>query len=387
MENNIIYFDNSASTKVRKEAIDILVKVMEDDYANPSAKHKGGMQAENYIKESAKIIAKTLKVEEKEIVFTSGGTESNNMALIGTALANKKRGKHIITTGIEHPAVHKPLLFLEENGFELTVLPVNKDGKISLDDLKNAIRKDTILVSTMYVNNEIRAIEPVEEISKLIKSINEDIIYHVDAIQAYTKLKIEPKKQGIDLLSVSGHKLHAPKGVGFLYINKKIKCSPIILGGGQQAGMRAGTINVNGIAALGEAIKYDFKDFDEKLEKIKNIKDYISKEILKIEGTKLNSKLGYESAVQIVSASFKDIRAEVLLHALEEKGIYVSSGSACSSNHPGISGTLKGIGLENEYLDSTIRISLSEFSTMDEAKYLIDILLSIVPTLRKFVRK
>lgn len=387
MDKNTIYFDNSASTKVRKEAIDILLKVMTEDYSNPSAKHRGGMEAEFYIKESAKIIAKTLKVEEKEIIFTSGGTESNNMALIGAAYANKRRGKHIITTSIEHPAVHKPLLFLEENGFELTILPVNSDGKIDLEELKNAIREDTIIVSTMFVNNEVGAIEPVEKISKLIKGINKDIIYHVDAIQAYTKLKIEPKKQGIDMLSVSAHKLHAPKGVGFLYINKDIKCLPIIFGGGQQAGMRSGTINVNGIAAMGEAIKYDFINLDAKLEHMKNIKDYISSEILKIEGTKLNSKFGYESAVQIVSASFKDIRAEVLLHALEEKNIYVSSGSACSSSHPGISGTLKGIGLTKEYLDSTIRISLSEFSTMEEAKKLIEVLNDLVPVLRKFVRK
>ncbi len=387
MDKEIIYFDNSASTKVRQEAVDMFVRVATDDYANPSAKHKGGMEAENYVKESARIIAKTLKVDEKEIIFTSGGTESDNMALIGAAYANKRRGKHIITTSIEHSAVHNPLLFLAENGYELTVLPVNKDGKISLKELEEAIREDTILVSTMFVNNEIGAIEPVEEISKLIKGINPEIIYHVDAIQAYSKMRIEPAKLGIDMLSVSGHKLHAPKGVGFLYISKKIKCSPIIYGGGQQGGMRSGTVNVNGIAAMGEAIKYDFVNLEEKLERMTGIKDYISEEILKIPDTRLNSKFGYESAPQIVSAGFKGIKAEVLLHALEERGIYVSSGSACSSSHPGISGTLKGIGLEKDFLDSTIRISLSEFSTKEEAKKLVEALNELCPLLRKFTRK
>lgn len=387
MNKKEIYFDNSASTKPRKESIDILVDVLKNSYANPSAKHLKGVLAENYVKESATIIAKTLKVSENEIIFTSGGTESNNMALIGAAYANQRKGKHIITTIIEHPAVYEPLSFLKNSGFEISILHVDNEGKIDLNELKNTIRKDTIMVSTMYVNNEIGVIQPVEEISSLIKTVDKDIIYHVDAVQAYSKLKILPKRQGIDMLSVSGHKLHAPKGVGFLYINKDIKCFPIIYGGGQQRGLRSGTINVNGIAALGEAIKYDFIDIDKKIENIKQIKDYISNEILKIKDARLNSKFGYDSAVHIVSASFKDVRAEVLLHALESEGIFVSSGSACSSNHSGTSRTLKAIGLEKEYLDSTIRISLSEFNTLDEAKYFIDILKNLLIKLRKFIRK
>ncbi len=387
MDKNVIYFDNAASTKVREEAVLLACKVMREDYANPSAKHKGGMLAENYVKASAKIIASTLKVDEKEIIFTSGGTESNNMALIGAAYANCRRGKHIISTSIEHAAVHKPLSFLESRGFEVTILPVDEKGRVSPEDLQKSIRRDTILVSVIYVNNEIGAIAPVEEMAKRIKACNPDTIFHVDAIQAYGKLKIEPKKQGIDMLSVSGHKLHAPKGVGFLYVSRKVKCTPLLYGGGQQGGMRSGTINVNGIAAMGEAIRHHFTDFEAKIERIRELKDYVSSALLRMEDVKLNSQTGKDSAPHIVSASFKGLRAEVLLHALEEKGIYVSAGSACSSRHPGISGTLKGIGLPEAYLGGIIRISFSEFNTMEEAVYFVEVLEELLPRLRKFSGK
>ena len=380
------YFDNSATTRVLDSVKDIVVKTMTEDYGNPAAKHRKGMEAEQYIREARKIIADSMKVQEKEILFTSGGSESNNMALIGTAWANQRAGKHIISTAIEHPSVYNPLGVLEELGFEVTILPVDHDGHISLKELEEAIRPDTILVSTMYVNNEVGAVEPVEEISRLIKPKNPSALYHVDAIQAYGKYVIRPKKQGIDLLSVSSHKIHGPKGVGFLYIRSGVKIKPLIYGGGQQAGMRSGTENVPGVAGFGAAVKEMYTDHAEKIQKLIGLKDYMTDRLGEIEGTVINSKKGEASAPQIVSVSFEGVRSEVLLHALEDKGIYVSSGSACSSNHPGISGTLKGIGVAQKLLDSTIRISFSIFNTKEEVDYTIDVLKELVPVLRRYQR-
>ena len=382
-----VYFDNSASTKVSEKAIEIMLKTMRDDYANTSGKHIKGVEAESYVKDAADIIAKTLKVKKGEIIFTSGGTESNNMALIGGAMSRKRYGKHIIISGIEHPAVYRPAEFLTEQGFELSVLPVNGEGQVDLELLKSAIRDDTVLVSVMYVNNEIGAIEPVEEISKIVKAKNKDILFHVDAIQAYTKLRINPKSQGIDMLSASGHKFHGPKGVGFLYIDSNVKINPIIFGGGHQRGMRSGTLNTTGIAGMGVAAKEAYDNFDERINKISDLKYYLMDELEKLEGAILNTGRGENFAPQVISVSFEDIRAEVLLHALEDRGIYVSSGSACSSNHPGISGTLKAIGVRENLLDATIRISLSELNNKEEADYFIKNLKELLPLLRKFVRK
>ena len=263
-----VYFDNSATTRVLDEVKDLTVKLMTEDYGNPSARHRKGMEAEQYVKNAASQIAKTLKVKEKEILFTSGGTESNNMALIGTALANQRAGKHIISTRIEHASVYQPLAFLESLGFEVTYLSVDSEGHISLEELEQSIRPDTILVSVMYVNNEIGAIEPVEEIASLVHGKGKNIIFHVDAIQAYGKIVIRPKKQGIDLLSVSGHKIHGPKGVGFLYIDEKVKIKPLLYGGGQQRDLRSGTENVPGIAGLGLAAQEMYRDHEAKIGKI-----------------------------------------------------------------------------------------------------------------------
>ena len=382
-----VYFDNSASTKVSEKAIEIMLKTMRDDYANTSGKHIKGVEAESYVKDAADIIAKTLKVKKGEIIFTSGGTESNNMALIGGAMSRKRYGKHIIISGIEHPAVYRPAEFLTEQGFELSVLPVNSEGQVDLELLKSTLRDDTVLVSVMYVNNEIGAIEPVEEISKIVKAENKDILFHVDAIQAYTKLRINPKSQGIDMLSASAHKFHGPKGVGFLYIDSNVKINPIIFGGGHQRGMRSGTLNTTGIAGMGVAAKEAYDNFDERINKISDLKYYLMDELEKTEGAILNTGRGENFAPQVISVSFEDIRAEVLLHALEDRGIYVSSGSACSSNHPGISGTLKAIGVRENLLDATIRISLSELNNKEEADYFIKNLKELLPLLRKFVRK
>ncbi len=381
-----VYFDNSATTRVFDSVRDIVVKTMTEDYGNAASAHMKGVEAERYIKEAAGIIAKTLKVNEKEILFTSGGTESNNLAIIGTALANQRAGKHIISSNIEHPSVYNTLNFLEEQGFEITYLPVDDKGHISLLQLEETVRPDTILVSVMYVNNEIGAVEPVEEISKVIKSKNPSTYLHVDAIQAYGKFEIYPKRLGIDMLSASAHKIHGPKGVGFLYIDEHVKIHPIIFGGGQQRGLRSGTENVPGVAGLGAAAKEMYTDHRQKEDHLYGLKDHMIERLGELDGVYVNSQPGRGSAPQIVSASFEGVKSEVLLHALEDRGIYVSAGSACSSNHPGISGTLKGIGVRNDLLDSTLRFSFSIFNTSDEIDYTIDTLKELLPVLRRYKR-
>ncbi|MCC8126677.1 MAG: cysteine desulfurase [Clostridiales bacterium] len=382
-----IYFDNSATTRVLDSVRDIVVKTMTEDYANPSSRHRKGAEAEQYIRTARTAIAKTLRVPEKEILFTSGGSESNNMALIGGALANQRAGKHVITTAIEHASVYNPLLFLEELGFEVTFLPVDHDGHISLEELERAVRPDTILVSVMYVNNEVGAIEPIEEISRVIKSKNPRTLLHVDAIQAYGKFQIRPKKQGIDLMSVSGHKIHGPKGVGFLYINSGVKIRPLIYGGGQQNNLRSGTENVPGVAGLGVAAQEMYTDHEAKIRRLIELKDTMIDRVGELDGVVVNSKKGYESAPQIVSVSFSGVRSEVLLHALEERGIYVSSGSACSSHHAGVSSTLKGIGLPADLQDATLRFSFGLFNTKEEIDVCINALKEILPVLRRYRRK
>lgn len=382
------YLDNAATTRAFDSVKDIMVETLSIDYGNPSSKHLKGVEAERYIRDARDLISKRLKVESKEIIFTSGGTESNNMALIGTALANKRSGNHIITTRIEHPSVHNPLIFLEENGFQVTYIPVDQYGNVILKELLDAIREDTILVSIMYVNNEIGSVQRISEISKAIKAKKSSVIFHVDAIQAFGKYNIYPKREGIDLLSVSGHKIHGPKGIGFLYVKDKIKIKPILFGGGQQKGMRSGTENVPAIAGLGQAVKEIYENHDEKIMNLYHIKKTFIEKVTQIEGTTINGvgDILEDSAPHIVSVSFDGIRSEVLLHALEEKGVYVSSGSACSSNHPALSGTLKAIGIREDLLDSTLRFSFSVNTNMDEIQYAVDILKELVPVLRKFRR-
>lgn len=383
------YLDNAATTRVFDSVRDIMMQTLEEDYGNPSSMHAKGINAEKYITNAKNIIAKNLKVDAKEIVFTSGGTESNNMALIGTALANNRTGKHIITTNIEHPSVHNPLIFLEDCGYEVTYLPVDGNGKVRMDKLEAAIRTDTILVSIMYVNNEVGTVEDIEAISKLIKSKNANTVFHVDAIQAFGKFKIYPKRLGIDLMSVSGHKIHGPKGVGFLYIRDKVKIKPIIYGGEQQKGMRSGTENVPGIAGLGKAVEEIYTNHDDKIANLYELKQYFIDEIRKLEGTTVNAvdlPTLRETAPHIVSVSFDGIRSEVLLHSLEDKGVYISSGSACASNHPGLSGTLRAIGVKKELLDSTIRFSFSVNTTKEEIDFAIEQLSEILPVLRRYTR-
>lgn len=380
------YLDNSATTRCSKRAFDLMQKVFLEDYGNPSSLHMKGVEAERYIKEAKTKIAKTLKVSEKEILFTSGGTESNNLAILGAAFANKRAGNRIITTSIEHASVAAPMKFLEEEGFEVIYLPVDGEGIISLDALKEAVTDQTILVSLMQVNNEIGAVEPIEEAVSIIREKNPKTLIHVDAIQSYGKMRIFPKKLGIDLLSVSGHKIHGPKGTGFLYVKEKTKIKPVIFGGGQQGGMRSGTENVPGIAGLGEAAAEIYEDFSDKQEHLYHLKELFLDGIQEISGVSVNGKIDRDSAPHIVSVSVEGVRSEVLLHSLEEKQIYVSSGSACSSNKPAVSGTLKSIGLKQNLLDSTVRFSFSVHTTEEEIQYAVEVMKTLIPTLQKYTR-
>lgn len=382
-----VYFDNSATTKVTDSVKDIVVKAMTEDFGNPSSMHMAGVEAEKCIKDAQDIISKILKVDSKEIYFTSGGTESNNMAIIGAAMAGKRSGNKIITTAIEHASVASPMKFLEEQGFEVTYLPVDNKGVVKLEALKEAMDEDTILVSIMQVNNEVGAIQPITEIGKIIKEVNPKVIFHVDAIQSFGKMDIKPKKDNVDILSVSGHKIHGPKGIGFVYIKKNTKLNPIILGGGQQMGVRSGTENVPGIAGIGQAAKDCYDSLEETVEKITNLKDYLIEKLEKMEGVTINSQKGDEGAPHIVSVSFSGVRSEVLLHALEDRGVYISAGSACSSNKPAISATLKAMGVAKELLDSTVRFSFSKTNTIEEIDYAAEQLEALLPMLRKYVRR
>lgn len=379
------YLDNSATTRCSEAVRDIMVKVMMEDYGNPSSLHLKGVKAEEYIKEAREKIAKTLKVSEKEILFTSGGTESNNLAIIGAALANRRAGKHIITTAIEHASVAATVKYLEEQGFEITYLSVDEDGLISLEELESVVREDTILVSLMQINNEMGAIEPIAEAADIIKRKNPKTLLHVDAIQSYGKMKIHPKKLNVDLLSVSGHKFHGPKGSGFLYIKDKTKIKPILFGGGQQKGMRSGTENVPAIAGLGVACEEIYRNFDENLTRLHEVKQAFLQGLKRLEGVRVNGRTGEDSAPHIVSVSFEGIdKSEALLHALEERGIYVSAGSACSSNKPAVSATLKAIGVPEKMLTATLRFSFSVHTTVEEVEYAIGALEELLPFLRKY---
>jgi cysteine desulfurase len=382
--------DNSATTRCSDRACQLMVDLLTKDYGNPSSLHMKGIEAERFVETAKKKIAKTLRVSEKEIIFTSGGTESNNLAIIGAAMANRRAGNHIITTSIEHASVENPMEFLKEQGFDITYLSVDENGIISLEELEEAVTEQTILVSMMQVNNEIGAIEPVAEAAELIKKKNPATLIHVDAIQSYGKMYIYPKKLGIDMLSVSGHKIHGPKGSGFLWVKEKTKLKPLILGGGQQKGMRSGTENVPAIAGLGEAAEEIYENLDEKRAHLYGLKQRFIDGIEKLEGTHVNGKTGEDSAPHIVSVSFEGIRSEVLLHSLEDRGIYVSSGSACSSNnHAGKqkgSKTLRNIHLKENLLDSTLRFSFSVHTTEEEIDYALEVLGELLPVLKKYTR-
>ncbi len=381
------YLDNSATTRCSRRVQETVLRMMDCDYGNPSSLHKKGMEAEAHVRKAAAEIARTLRVSEKEIIFTSGGTESNNLALIGAAMANRRSGNRLITTQVEHSSVRNTMAYLEKQGFEVIYLPVDKDGILLLDSLREAVNGQTVLVSIMQANNETGALQPVAEAASIVRQINPAALVHADAVQSYGKMRIRPKKEGIDLLSVSGHKIHGPKGVGFLYIREKTKITPLSFGGGQQSGMRSGTHNVPGIAGLGEAAKEAYEGLEEKTAHLYSLKDRFLEKTACLEGVTVNGRTGRDSAPHIVSLSIGGVRSEVLLHALEEYNIYVSAGSACASNHRAPSQTLQAMKLKPELADSTLRFSFSVYTAAEEIDYAAAKLAEIVPRLRRYVRR
>lgn len=383
-----VYLDNAATTKALDEVVEKMRVILTEHYGNPSSKHYKGMEAEKEITNAKSIIASILKVEKKEIIFTSGGTESNNIALFGVARAYARNGKHIIISKYEHPSVSKVAEQLEEEGFEVTTLPLLKDGTVDLEVLKKSIKNDTILVSIMHVNNELGSIAPLDKIGPIIKQLNPNTLFHVDAVQSFGKLAILPKKWMIDLLSISGHKIHASKGVGALYIGTKVKIKPIFYGGAHEKGLRSGTENTPGIAGLGVAAEYMYNHLHEHAEHLYKIKMQLKDGILNtIERTYVNGPQDEKGANHILNIRFEGVKGEVLLHALESKGIYISTGSACSSNKPEPSATLLALGHTEQEVESSVRFSFSMFNTSEEIDYCIAQLQEIIPTLRKFIKK
>ena len=385
-----IYLDNSATTKVYPEVAKLMTQIMLEDYGNPSSMHTKGVDAEKYVTLATKQISKALKVQDKEILFTSGGTESDNLALIGTARANCRAGKHIITTKIEHPAILKTVEYLATEGFEIDYLSVDSMGRISLTELEDKLRPDTILVSIMHTNNEVGSLQPIAEAGALIKKKNPNCLFHVDAVQGFGKAEIYPRKMSIDLLSVSGHKIHGPKGIGILYVGEKVKIKPISYGGGQQKGMRNGTLNVPGIAGIGLATEMITKDLQTNRESLYELKEFFLKEVSKLERVSINGcdpANVRETAPHIINISVKGLRSEVMLHALEEKGVYVSAGSACASHSKKESSTLKSMGATPEEMDGALRISMSEFTTREELEYALASLKEVIDMYSRFIRK
>lgn len=387
-----VYLDNSATTRVFPEVAELMTEIMCRDYGNPSSLHIKGVKAEQYVRSAKETLAQILKVEEKELYFTSGGTESDNMALIGCAMANNRRGNHLITTQIEHPAILQTMHYLENLGYRVTYLPVDECGRIRLEDLQHAMTPQTILVSVMHTNNEVGSLQPILEAGELIKEKNPYTLFHVDAVQGFGKARIYPKKMHIDLLSASGHKIHGPKGVGLLYVGQKVKIQPIVFGGGQQQNLRSGTENVPGIVGLAKAAELLYQHYDEDVKRLYALKRRFIEGLEKIKDVQVNGLLpdkpyGEGTAPHVVSVSFRGVRSEVLLHALEDQGIYVSAGSACSARKPQPSATLKAIGVDKALLESTIRFSFSVFTTEEEIDYTLQALYDKIPMLRKFTRR
>ena len=383
----MIYFDNAATTRALDEVADKVKYMLLENFGNPSSQNMAGVNAENEVIKARKIIAASINAEPDEIYFTSGGTESDNWAIFGTAKGYIRSGKHMITTAIEHPAVLQPMRELEKNGWDITILGVDEKGYINIDELKAAIREDTVLVSTILINNETGTIQNAEEISKAIKSVNPHTLYHVDAVQAYGKYPINVKKMGIDMLSVSGHKVHGPKGVGFFYMKKGLKVKPIIFGGGHERGQRSGTENTPSIVGLAEAVKIDMAEMDKAVEHVKLVKKTLAEGILNIiPMTYINGPSIEEGSPYVLNIGFEGLRSEVLLHSLEEKEIYVSAGSACNSKKKGASTVLSALGIDEKRIEGAIRFSFCRYNTVEEAEQCIEILKEKAAFLRKYMR-
>jgi cysteine desulfurase len=382
----LIYLDNCATTKPRKEVIDAMVEALTNDFGNPSSLHRLGLLTEKKVKEAREIVANFLKIDSKELFFTSGGTESNNIAVQSIARKFSKKGKHIITTSIEHPSILNVYKYLEGEGYSVTYLDVDQSGYIDLEMLTNAIKEDTILVSIIHVNNEIGSLQDIKGIKDIInKSVSKPIL-HVDGIQSFGKVDFSLKDLDVDTYSFSGHKIYGPKGVGGLYINKRLKLNPIVFGGNQESGLRSGTENVPGIIGLGEAVRIMSKNFEAESKHAFELKKYMADGILKkIDDVKINTSLDNTSSPYILSVTFRRTRGEVLLHYLEEKDIYVSTSSACSSRGTTKSHVLRAINMCDDDIEGTIRFCFSYEITKEDIDYTIEQLKLAVDDIRSIM--
>lgn len=379
-----IYFDNSATTRVDNEAAQLALKVMTEDYGNPSSLHGKGVTAERMLKTARRRIATALFAEESEIIFTASGTEADNMAIQGIANAYKKRGRHIITSATEHPAVLNACKILENQGFEITVLPVDEKGAINPLNLEKALRKDTVLVSLMLVNNEVGTIQPVKEVAKILQNRHPKPFFHVDAVQAFGKMVINPKQMGIDSLAASGHKIHAPKGVGVLYLRKGVRIIPLIGGGGQENNLRSGTENMPAVCAFGLAAEKAVKNMEDNYKTVENVRTSFLNGLKELEGWRIN---GAENGLpHVLNIAFEGTKSEVLLHTLEEKGVYVSSGSACAAKKDALSPVLTAMGLERARAEGSLRFSFSALNTVREAETAASIVKESVCELRRILK-
>ena len=378
--SNEIYLDNSATTKPYDEVVDYIAEVSKKYYGNPSSLHTKGIEAENFIKKSRSQIAKVLKVDSKEIIYTSGGTEANNMAILGYLRGNPRAGKHIITSEIEHPSVLEVFKQLSTEGYRVDYIPVDNKGIIKLDVLKKVADSETSLLSFMFTNNEVGSIQPVFEINKIKKEVCPNAVLHIDAVQAFCKTAIYPVAMNIDLLSVSSHKIHGPKGIGALYIRKGLKVKPLLLGGGQETALRSGTENVPAICGFGLATELTAGLMESNYKKVSELKEYFVEHIRSnFQEALINSS--EEALPYIVNVSFPNLKSEVLLHHLEQKNIFVSTGSACSSHKSSNSHVLKAMGISSGYIDGAIRFSFSAANTEEELKTTIEALKEIIPVI------
>ncbi|MFZ7120599.1 MAG: cysteine desulfurase family protein [Eubacteriaceae bacterium] len=387
MQKNIVYFDNSATTKVEKDVLTVMNQYHEKEYGNPSSLHRMGINAEKAIKETRERIGNFLKVTEQTIFFLSGGTEGNNIAIFSSIEKNKHIGKKIVTSKIEHPSVLEVFKYLQTQGYEVTYLDVDCQGLVDIKHLEGVIDNQTSFVSIMKVNNEIGTVQPLKEISSIVKSISPQCIVHSDCVQAFGKIPLHPIDEGIDIITFSAHKFHGPKGVGGMYLNSTLKIKPLIFGGGQEKGLRSGTENVPGIIGMGKAIELFERDFKSYMDFLYNLKVYTMDSLSKnIEGMTFNSdKLGF--APHILNISIENIKGEVLQHMLEDKGVYVSTGSACSSRKKTQSHVLKSIGLDKKSIDGSLRISFSKFNTFEDIDLMVQALKESVTYLNKYIRR
>ncbi|MFW5790077.1 MAG: cysteine desulfurase family protein [Halanaerobiaceae bacterium] len=367
-----MYFDNAATTKVSKKAAETAYKVMTEDYGNPSSVHNPGIEADKILKKSRNTIANYLKTKPEQIIFTSGGTEANNLAIQGAASIRSGRGRHIISSQIEHPSIYKQFDKLRDSGYKITLVEPDSSGIIQPEDVIAEIRDETILISVMYVNNITGAIQPIREISKKVKNINHKIIIHSDMIQALGKIDCFPGEWKIDLASFSGHKLHGPKGTGFLYLNQPHYVNPILFGGGQEQNLRSGTENLPGIAGMAKAIE-ELEQSNDSRANINSIKKHIINKIKK-EIPEIIINTPGKSAPHIINISVPGIPGEVIVNALNHQDIYISSGSACAGSSIKSNHVLEAMGLDEKISSSSVRISLSKYNTQKEAEQLINIL-------------